>query len=77
MEEKRLLFCMPNTVFSTNEENSPAALQEVYFLPCQFWFSFCTVHRPLSTFLKGRHPLLPTLNALENTLGVSLACGSY
>lgn len=77
MEEKRLLFCVPNIVFSTNEENSPAALQEVYFLPYQFWFSFCTVHRPLPTFLKGRHPLLPTLNALENTLGVSLACGSY
>lgn len=60
MEEKRLLFCVPNIVFSTNEENSPAALQEVYFLPYQFWFSFCTVHRPLPTFLKGRQTSFAT-----------------
>lgn len=45
MKEKRVLFCLPNIVFSTNEENSPAALQEVYFLPHQFRFSFYTVHR--------------------------------
>lgn len=73
MGEKRALLCLSNTIFSINEENSAATLLKINFLPSQFWFSFYTVYKD-PTFLKGRHPLPPVLNALENSL--VLACES-
>lgn len=73
MGEKRALFCLSNTVFSTHKENSPPALQNVSFLPFQFWVGFKAVHRagvlPLPPLPGGKHPLPPMVNPLENSLG--------